>query len=94
VYNLGTLEANVLSNLRMKSFAVAGLTDASNVHWLNALRQDLGVFVDALVCCTESRSLSQESLQEVCIRHPASKRHAHAAIDQAPSDMWLLCRSG
>ena len=65
IFNLGSLESNLLSKLRTKSYAAAGLTDASNVPWLNSLRQDLSLFVDALVFCTESRSLTQDSLQEV-----------------------------
>jgi hypothetical protein len=69
VYNLGTLESNVLAKLRATSYAREGLTDASNVPWLHALQQDLNMFVDALVFCTESRSLTNDSLQEVCPSH-------------------------
>lgn len=65
IYNLGTLESTLAAKLRTKSYATAGLTDASNVEWLNSLRKDLNMFVEALVFCTESRSLTQDSLQEV-----------------------------
>lgn len=85
VYNLGSLESNLFGKLRTKSYAATGLTDASNVPWLKSLRQDLNLFVDALVFCTESRSLTQDSLQEV--RPPAHAdptTYVHTAHKPSP----------
>lgn len=64
VHNLQRLEASVQAKLRAKSYATSGLTDASSVEWLQSLRADLHAFVQALVCCTDSRRLSRDSLQE------------------------------
>lgn len=65
IHNLQRLEASVQAKLRAKSYVTTGLTDASSVEWLQALQADLHAFVHALVCCTESRRLSRDSLQEV-----------------------------
>lgn len=74
VHNLQRLEGRVREQLRGKTYAAAGLQDASRVEWLQALQAELHAFVHALVCCTESRRLSPDSLQEVC--PPASLARA------------------
>ena len=66
IHNLQRLEGSVQSNLRGKTYAAAGLQDASRVEWLQSLQADLNAFVQALVCCTDTRRLSPDSLQEVC----------------------------
>eukprot|EP00892_Ulva_mutabilis_P012693 jgi/Ulvmu1/9797/UM056_0037.1 len=65
VHNLQRLETSVQAKLRAKSYVASSLADASSVEWLLALRADLHAFVHALVCCTESRRLSRDSLQEI-----------------------------
>lgn len=63
ISNLDALRARVLAELRRTTYAGAGLA-AGRPAWLQALLTELQVFVDALLCCTQTRKLSKASLLE------------------------------